>query len=346
MPHHLPVLVLLAAAVLGQAGVVRQGSTPTDRQLIARFESNEAEHPDRALAAATELTRRHPESAVWAFNAARMHARLGSRDDAIAGLERAAELGHSGVASFEHHTDLDTVRDTDAFRAVLERVHANAEPRRAAFQAAAREHTPPTHAPADLPADAKPPLMIALHGTGGRGREMLDALRLVCDTLGVVCVAPDALRPAGDGFSWTFLDEAEWFIDHLIERAQAEHNTDPDRVILLGFSQGANVALVLARTRPERFAAVIPICGHYEPNLAAITTPPSPTYLLTTTRDPQRRTYSEAKQDLGAHQPRTVLRTAPGTHRLPARAELERALRWAVDQPADRSNRPAPQSPS
>lgn len=340
--RYLVVFVLIVAAWTGHAAGQgsRQGSGVsglTDAQLVARFERFETRaEPGRALEAALEICRRHPESVVWAFNAGRMHARLGQLEDAIGLLRRAAESGHSGEASFEQHTDLEAVRERADFAAVLETVRANAVRRRAGFQEAAREHEAPTHMPAGLEKKLgegeRPALVIALHGTGGNGLEMLEPLRAVCDALGVVCVAPDALRPAGEGFAWTFRDEAEWFVEHLIVRAVEAHGVDPERVVLLGFSQGANIALVLGRTRPELFAAVIPVCGHYEPGLAAAAGEPSATYLLTTTGDPQRRTYDAAMEDLTAAGAQAVLRVVPGGHRLPGRGELRRAVEWGLGQ--------------
>lgn len=321
--------VLLLCMLFVAPAVARQ----PDAQLIARYEAAEAERPEAALQAALTLTQRHPESAVWAFNAARMHARLGQAEEALAGLSRAADLGHSGVASFEQHTDLDPLRERDEFKAILDRVRANADKRMETFRQAAAEHAQPFHVPPGLDPSAKPPLLVALHGFGGNGKDLLDALRPVCDKLSLVCVAPDAVRPASarpNSFAWTFRDESEWLVKQTVADAVARHNADPDRVILLGFSQGANIAMVMARTHPDLFAATVPICGHYEPNLAPLTSVP-PTYLLITTNDPARRTYDQALIDLKAVQPKTTLRVSQGGHRLPTQRELQRALEWCLD---------------
>lgn len=321
--------VLLTVLLLNLPAMARQ----PDAQLIARYEAAEAERPEAALQAALTLTQRHPESAVWAFNAARMHARLGQTEEALAGLSRAADLGHSGVASFEQHTDLDPLRERDEFKAILDRVRANSDKRMETFRQAAAEHAQPFHVPPGLDPSAKPPLLVALHGSGGNGKNLLDALRPVCDKLGLVCVAPDAVRPASarpNSFAWTFRDESEWLVKQTVADAVARHNADPDRVILLGFSQGANIAMVMARTHPDLLAATVPICGHYEPNLAPLTSVP-PTYLLITTNDPARRTYDQALTDLKAVQPKTTLRVSQGGHRLPTQRELQRALEWCLD---------------
>tara|TARA_R110000782_G_scaffold54637_1_gene115422 strand:+ start:1106 stop:2122 length:1017 start_codon:yes stop_codon:yes gene_type:complete len=332
MPRTVLTVILMLAAVL-----TPRAGAQTDAQLAERFDRAEAasDHA-RALEAARAVTSRYPESSVWAVNAARMHARLGDPDAALAELTRAADLGYTGINTLEQHADLAVVRDHPGFGPVLERVRANAAQRFEAFRTEALAHRPATFVPPGLPDGARPPLVIALHGTGGHGAQMLEALKRTCERLGAICVAPDALRPAGRGpdagFAWTYRDEAEWFVTHLIDRAVDEHRADPERVILVGFSQGANIALVMARTHADRLAAIVPICGHYEPNNAPDDDAMSPTYLLTGARDPWKVTYTRAAEDLEAAGTPHRLRIVPAmSHRMPQDVELRRALEWALE---------------
>ena len=39
-------------------------------------------------------------------------------------------------------------------------------------------------------------------------------------------------------------------------------------VILVGFSQGANIALMMGRSHAREFAGVVPVCGHWEADVA------------------------------------------------------------------------------
>lgn len=326
--HRIAILLVLTLA--------QAAHSQTDAQLADRFDRAEAaaQH-DRALEAALAITTRHPESSVWAVHAARMHARLDQPDEALAQLTRAADLGYTGINTFEQHEDLAPLRALPAFKPIIEKVRANAAKRSEEFKAEALTHQPPTFVPPNLPDGAKPPLVIALHGTGGRGQPMLDALQRSCAQLGIICIAPDALRPAGrdanSGYAWTYRDESEWFVTHLIDQAVKDHNADPDRVILLGFSQGANIALVMARTHADRLAAIIPICGHYEPNATDTGQPTAPMYLLTGSRDPWKQTYTRAAADLEQAAVPHQLRIVPAMgHQLPNTRELNRALTWAL----------------
>lgn len=315
-------------------------TTPTlaqsDQELVNRFDqADTARDHATSLGAALAILERHPESAQWNFNAARAHAMLAQLDEAIARLRSCADLGYTGIASFEQHRDLDPLRDRDDFKVILEQVRASAAKRLEDFKQLALEHEPPTHVPANLTAKLKPgekpPLLIALHGTGGNGQEMLGALRAACDELGIVCIAPDALRAAGSGYAWTFRDESQWLAAHTATQALAAHDADPGRVILLGFSQGANIALAMATAEHKPFTAMVPICGHYEPSATSASANPPPMYLISGSRDPWRETFERAERDFAAAGAPVVGRVVPSMgHRMPPKAELVRALEWAI----------------
>ncbi len=312
----------------------------SDTQLVERFDQAEsAGNYDDALSAALAIVQRHPTAAQWCFNAARMHARLGHGDEAIVLLQRCADGGYTGIASFEEHADLDPVRKRPEFAAIIAKVRANAEKRMAEFQAEALKHTHPVYVPRSITKNAKPPVIIALHGTGGTGAQMVSALRRTCDELGMICMAPDAMRPAANGFSWTYRDESAWLVEHMIDVAVKEHNGDPTRVYLVGFSQGANISLAMTQTHAERFAGVIPVCGHYEPHAisgdgkGAV---PAPTYLISGSRDPWNQTNTQAKADFTSAGGAAEVRIVPGMgHEMASPAELKKALEWCAAHAAE-----------
>ncbi len=323
--------VLCSPAVLAQS----------DQALVDRYDSLVSrEKYDIARSTAQAIVDRYPKSSVWRFNLGSMLARLGEHDRAIEELETCAELGYTGVRSFEQSEDLDPLRDDERFTTILDTVRLNAQARLESYIAEARNHTPRVHVPSVR--DEPPPLLLALHGTGMRGNDMLNPLRSACDRLGMVLVAPDALRPSGAGFSWTYRDESEWMVEHMIEWAAEEHGIDPDRVYLLGFSQGANIAITMAQTHPDLFAGVVPICGHYEPQLVEadedVTLPPIA--LISGSRDPWSRTYVQAKRELKERGADVTLVTVKGMgHEIPSGGSrdelLYQALKWCADQHSD-----------
>ena len=111
------------------------------------------------------------------------------------------------------------------------------------------------------------PLLLFLHGSGERGSNLEhvgdhglpDLLpRLPEGTLVLAPQCPESLR-------WT---------DHLaqlgalLEETMANYPVDPSRVYLTGLSMGGQGAWYLAAETPDRFAAVVPICGRSNPSAA------------------------------------------------------------------------------
>lgn len=109
------------------------------------------------------------------------------------------------------------------------------------------------------------PLVLYLHGAGERG----SALELVKRhgipreieagrDLGCIAVSPQC----PNGWYWTQLtDVLQAFVDELL----VSQPVDDRRVYLTGMSMGGYGAWRLAAEAPERFAAVVPICGGGDP---------------------------------------------------------------------------------
>lgn len=327
---------LVRTAVLIHVLVLPALVAQTDAELVERFDQAESVADwTAALEAATTIVERHPKAASWAFRAGRLHAKLGSPEEALRLLGRSAELGYTGVRSFEEHEHLGSLREHADFLAILGRVQENARRRLAGFQEHAAGHQHPVFVPTGLPSGTAPPLIVALHGTGGTGAGMLAVLKTAAQRNGAVLLGLDALRPRGNGYSWTYRDEAEWLILDAIETAVDTHGVDSKRVVLVGFSQGANIALTLAQTHPDRMRAILPICGHYEPDLVDDGSTPARVFLLTGENDAWKDTYRRAQRDFQRAGAKTRLRTVPGLgHEVPTgrsgEAELTKALRWCL----------------
>lgn len=105
-----------------------------------------------------------------------------------------------------------------------------------------------------------PPLVVALHPAGHGspyyGRLVLEYLvGPALKDLSPVVVAPDC--PSS---SWT-TPASEELVLALIDRVSAEYSTDPERVVLTGYSMGGMGVWYLAARHPERFSAIIPMAG-------------------------------------------------------------------------------------
>jgi predicted peptidase len=119
--------------------------------------------------------------------------------------------------------------------------------------------------PNDYEVGDKPwPLLLCLHGSGERGGD----LRLV------KVHGPPSL--AEQGFEFPFILVApqcpagqQWDsvkLVSLLDEISAEFSSDPERIYLTGLSLGGHGAWQLGSAYPDKFAAIIPICGWGDPS--------------------------------------------------------------------------------
>jgi len=109
------------------------------------------------------------------------------------------------------------------------------------------------------------PVIVALHGGGEYGSDGLRqtngyisrAIRLNPDRFPAVVVIPQAKADGTPGWQLEGGKAALAALDRSIK----EFSGDPKRVILTGGSAGGNGTWSIASRFPERFAAVVPICG-------------------------------------------------------------------------------------
>ncbi|MGM0685287.1 MAG: alpha/beta hydrolase [Halobacteriota archaeon] len=130
-------------------------------------------------------------------------------------------------------------------------------------------------APDDDPDHA--PAVFVLHGRGADEQDLLPVARHLPDELHVISLrAPDPLQ---GGYTWYDLDlsaggleesqpDAADFRRNLdlvaesVEAATEAYDIDPDRIGLLGFSQGAITSLSLVLEEPDRYAWVVALHGY------------------------------------------------------------------------------------
>lgn len=137
------------------------------------------------------------------------------------------------------------------------------------YEGGATAYLPPGHG------DGPRPLLLLLHGTGGSGRAMIDALRPLADRHGVALLAVNSADENWDAVD-RFFDEYErgsaegrtrWptprfgadarRIEAAMRAIFATATIDRSRVGVLGFSHGASYALSLGAAHPELFGTII-----------------------------------------------------------------------------------------
>jgi phospholipase/carboxylesterase len=123
-------------------------------------------------------------------------------------------------------------------------------------------------------------LLVFLHGYGANGADLLGLADVMEPHLpGVAFVAPDAPEQCaggGFGFQWfpipwldgsaqaeadAGLEASTVDINGFLDARLAEEGLTPDRLVLVGFSQGAMMSMHVAPRREQETAAIVAISG-------------------------------------------------------------------------------------
>ncbi len=128
------------------------------------------------------------------------------------------------------------------------------------------------YVPASYDPDTQTPLLVALHGAT---RSSLDWAGLydVCESRGYVLLAPDSRDRTWDRVNGFFGPDVQ-YIDAALAHVFARVRVNPDRIGLLGFSDGASYALSLGPSNGDLFKAIIAFSpGFLAPGTDLVGTP-------------------------------------------------------------------------
>ena len=100
------------------------------------------------------------------------------------------------------------------------------------------------------------PLLVLLHGAGGRGEGVLKRLGSVPDEQGVVVLAPDSRDSTWDAIRNRFGPDVA-FLNRALEHVFDTVSVDPKRIAIGGFSDGATYALSLGLINGDLFSRVL-----------------------------------------------------------------------------------------
>ena len=118
--------------------------------------------------------------------------------------------------------------------------------------------------PADYSKAKQWPIILSLHGSGERGDDGLaqtqvgigGAIRFHADRFPAVVVMPQCRKDV-----WWTDPEMEQQAMAILAKSMKEFKGDPKRVYLTGLSMGGYGTFALAAKYPDKFAAVVPVCG-------------------------------------------------------------------------------------
>ncbi|OAI50074.1 hypothetical protein AYO44_18075 [Planctomycetaceae bacterium SCGC AG-212-F19] len=129
--------------------------------------------------------------------------------------------------------------------------------------------------PLDYKGDKEYPLILFLHGAGESGIDgkkqaavgLAPAIRKREKTFPFIAVFPQADKAARA--SWTAESPYAQRALKIVEQVQKDYKIDAKRIYLTGLSMGGYGTWSLAAAYPDKWAAVVPVCGAGEPANAA-----------------------------------------------------------------------------
>lgn len=137
---------------------------------------------------------------------------------------------------------------------------------------------PPRQEPAE---GARPPLLALLHGVGSNEQDLFGLAPELDPRFRVVSARGPLTRGLGR-YAWfdvQFLSGGRFLINPeqleasrqdliaFLREAMGAYEVDPERIYLMGFSQGAIMSLTLALTEPKLLAGVAAISGRIPPEV-------------------------------------------------------------------------------
>lgn len=219
---------------------------------------------DEATELAMRLDKLRPDNAPVQYNIACVWALQGDPEMALSWLAKAAQSGFTDVKAAESDADLNTLHSLPDWPVVMGAISDNQLRRRAKISKVFAALLPPPLAlPDDWDGITPVPLIIALHGHGGRAVNFPKLWRHSASRKRAIVVAPWGHSPIYGGSSWTDLFEAETIVDLTIDWVAEHYPIDRQRIVLSGFSQGGYMSYAIAVRRPELFAGVIPMGSGY-----------------------------------------------------------------------------------
>ncbi len=122
------------------------------------------------------------------------------------------------------------------------------------------------HVPPRYHADSPAPLVVMLHGAGGRAEQLMPLLTPIAEEHGFLLAAPDSRGRTWDVILGAYGPDVQT-IDRMLAQIFARWSVDPAKVAIGGFSDGASYALSLGLINGDLFQRVLA----YSPGFTAPT---------------------------------------------------------------------------
>lgn len=198
------------------------------------------------------------------YNLAALNALLGNKEEAIKWLEKAVEKGLIDTEIINNDPDIDSLKTEKEFPNILKLTEETKNK---------SARSTPFTVENNLQAEGKKklPLLVVLHGETENASSLFQLWSSIAQKNQVVLIAPQALYTIGDGhYQWGTIAEGREIVTKAIAEAEKKYSIDTNKIYVMGFSQGATLALNMALSTPERFAGVIAVAPRYLHKLVAL----------------------------------------------------------------------------
>lgn len=219
--------------------------------------------------------RGRPGDATSIYNLACCYGLLGEAEPAARYLELAVDAGFEDAWLIAEDGDFDKVRDSEVFTLAAETAIAEIEARLAAIPplhwTSAEIQLPTPVVEAKLFEEGAPrTLIVALHGYGSNPLRFSRLAEYFGPEFTLACPrAPHPYSTSSVGFTWLWWtadgelpgsrQNAENYVLTVVEELREKY--EPQRVYLMGFSQGAGMTYDIALKNPEIFDGALPFGG-------------------------------------------------------------------------------------
>lgn len=135
--------------------------------------------------------------------------------------------------------------------------------------------------------EGRPPLLLLLHGVGSHEADLfmlaphLDPRLLIVSARAPHTLAPGMyawfevqLDPINPAINPEQAEASRQILIRFIDEAVEAYGADPNRVFLMGFSQGAIMSIGILLTRPEKLSGVVAMSGRILPEVLPHMAPP------------------------------------------------------------------------
>lgn len=341
-------MLLVAVAINISAGETSADAMQKLQKLFQEaMKTYESKDYPKAITLLEQILEKQPNpmnALLVEYNLACAYAQSGKKKEALDHLEKAVALGFISAEQIKNDSDLDSLRESPRYSAVIKKAEALMEAQKKAVA-----NIPEPKAlflrPKEVKKEHKTPLLIFLHGMGSSPKEVESTLAPLTQAWQYSIFLPCGsvkmgMRPDGKpAYNWDISKDPK----EIIREVKKMKGIAQNQIYLTGFSAGASVSYLIALGAPDVFAGVIAFSGAVQKELlpeekVKKASGKIPFYIVHGNQDAMMPISlgKNAQDYLKKHGFRVTLKEFDGGHTLPRDYFniIKEAIGWFHKQPA------------